>query len=377
MANYVLSCCSTADLSKEHFQSRDIHYVCFHYAMNGKEYLDDLGESMSFEDFYKAMADGAETRTSQVNISEYVEFFSKFLEQGLDVVHVCLSSGISGTINSARNAALVVKERFPERNVYIVDSLGASSGYGLLMDTAATKRDEGLSAEELVQWLEENKLKLHHWFFSTDLTSYVRGGRISKTAAVFGGLLLSHRAVVREQAAYQPYSEVSYMNKLRDFIRRDVFVQEANKLNYVAYTNIWGLEEFRSQSEKYVSELRSGGTYSACSGLARYEYLPRGQWEELFAASREGLRQVASSPDGWNLQVEFYRTESGKHAASRQVLELRASEMERYNAQLAAQVRELRIKVRRLEAAATTATRPSVWASHTFWQHTGTRCTAR
>ena len=189
MANYVLSCCSTADLSKEHFQRRDIHYVCFHYAMNGKEYLDDLGESMSFEDFYKAMADGAETRTSQVNISEYVEFFSKFLEQGLDVVHVCLSSGISGTINSARNAALVVKERFPERNVYIVDSLGASSGYGLLMDTAATKRDEGLSAEELVQWLEENKLKLHHWFFSTDLTSYVRGGRISKTAAVFGGLL--------------------------------------------------------------------------------------------------------------------------------------------------------------------------------------------
>ena len=100
MANYVLSCCSTADLSKEHFQSRDIHYVCFHYAMNGKEYLDDLGESMSFEDFYKAMADGADTRTSQVNISEYVEFFSKFLEQGLDVVHVCLSSGISGTINS-------------------------------------------------------------------------------------------------------------------------------------------------------------------------------------------------------------------------------------------------------------------------------------
>ena len=76
MANYVLSCCSTADLSKEHFQSRDIHYVCFHYAMNGKEYLDDLGESMSFEDFYKAMADGADTRTSQVNISEYVEFLS-------------------------------------------------------------------------------------------------------------------------------------------------------------------------------------------------------------------------------------------------------------------------------------------------------------
>ena len=189
MSEYILSCCSTADLTKEHFESRDIHYICFHYAIEGVEYMDDLGESMSFEEFYARMAKGADTRTSQVNISEYVAYFTQFLEKGLDIVHVCLSSGISGTINSARNAALIVQERFPERKVYIVDSLGASSGYGLLMDTAATKRDEGLSAEELAAWLEENRLKLHHWFFYTDLSSYVRGGRISRAAAVFGGLL--------------------------------------------------------------------------------------------------------------------------------------------------------------------------------------------
>jgi DegV family protein with EDD domain len=189
MSNYVLSCCSTADLSKEHFEERNIKYVCFHYFIDDVEYADDLGQSMPFDVFYDKIKNGAMTRTSQVNISEYVDFFSSFAEQGLDVVHVCLSSGISGTINSARNAALVVKERYPERNIYVVDSLGASSGYGLLMDTAATKRDEGLSAEELAKWLEENRLKLHHWFFSTDLSCYVRGGRISKTAAIFGGLL--------------------------------------------------------------------------------------------------------------------------------------------------------------------------------------------
>ena len=189
MSDYFLSCCSTADLSKEHFQSRDIHYVCFHYFVNNVEYSDDLGESMPFDEFYAKIAAGADTKTSQVNISEYVDYFTEFLEQGKDIVHVTLSSGISGTINSARNAASILRERYPERKIYIVDSLGASSGYGLLMDTAATKRDEGLSAEELTEWLEANKLKLHHWFFSTDLTSYVRGGRISKTAAVFGGLL--------------------------------------------------------------------------------------------------------------------------------------------------------------------------------------------
>lgn len=189
MSDYILSCCSTADLTKEHFDRRSISYVCFHYAIDGEEYIDDLGASMPFDVFYDRIANGADTRTSQINISEYVDYFSKFLEQGKDIVHVSLSSGISGTVNSARNAALIVKERYPERSVYIVDSLAASSGYGLLMDAAADKRDEGLDAAALAAWLEENKLKMHHWFFSTDLSTFVRGGRISKTSAVFGGIL--------------------------------------------------------------------------------------------------------------------------------------------------------------------------------------------
>ena len=189
MTNYILSCCSTADLTKEHFEARDIKYVCFHFALNGREYVDDLGISMPFPEFYGEMAKGADTRTSQVNVSEYVDYFTPFLEAGLDVVHVTLSSGLSGTSNSARNAALIAMEQFPDRKVYVVDSLGASSGYGLLMDMAADKRDEGLSAEELAAWIDETKLKIHHWFFSTDLSSYVRGGRISRTAAVFGGIL--------------------------------------------------------------------------------------------------------------------------------------------------------------------------------------------
>ncbi len=187
--SYILSCCSTADLSKEHFEARDIHYVCFHYQIDGKEYPDDLGQSIPFDEFYNRMRNGADTKTAQVNVGEYVDYFTPFLENGQDIVHVSLSSGISGSVNAARSAASVLRERYPGRKIYIVDSLGASSGYGLLMDTAATLRDEGMPADELAKWLEENRLKLHHWFFSTDLTFFVRGGRISKTAAVFGGLL--------------------------------------------------------------------------------------------------------------------------------------------------------------------------------------------
>ncbi|MGX8692350.1 MAG: DegV family protein [Clostridia bacterium] len=189
MADYIISCCSTADLSREHFEAIDVHYVCFHYILDGTDYPDDLGQSVPFEEFYQRMKEGADTKTSQVSIQEYLDFFTPFLEQGKDIVHVTLSSGISATINSARNAANIAMERFPERKIYVIDSLGASSGYGLLMDTAAQKRDEGLSAAELADWIETNRLRLHHWFFSTDLSFFVKGGRISKTAAVFGGLL--------------------------------------------------------------------------------------------------------------------------------------------------------------------------------------------
>ena len=188
MADYILSGCSAADLTREHFERINVKYICFHYMMDDVLYPDDLGATMSAEEFYRRMSEGAMTKTSQVNIAEYVDYFSAFCEQGKDIVHVTLSSGISGTYNSARSAALIVRERYPARQIHIVDSLGASSGYGLLLDTAAAMRDKGLSAKELADWIRENRLKVHHWFFSTDLSSYVRGGRISKTAAFFGGV---------------------------------------------------------------------------------------------------------------------------------------------------------------------------------------------
>ncbi len=189
MSSYVLSCCSTADLSKEHFEERDIRYICFHYYLNGKQHMDDLGQSIPFDKFYKAMQDGAETKTSQVNVEEYIEYFTPILEEGKDILHLSLSSGISGSYNSACAAQSILSEKYPDRKLIVLDSLAASSGYGLLMDKLADLRDKGMSIDELAQWAESNKLKLNHWFFSSDLTFYIKGGRISKTAGVVGTLL--------------------------------------------------------------------------------------------------------------------------------------------------------------------------------------------
>ena len=141
MSEYILSCCSTADLSKEHFEKRNIRYICFHYTLGGTSYPDDLGQSVPFQEFYARMAAGEETKTSQVNVDEFLAYFEGFLKEGKDVLHVSLSSGLSGSVNSARIAAEELAEKYPDNKVLVVDSLGASSGYGLLMETLARSEE--------------------------------------------------------------------------------------------------------------------------------------------------------------------------------------------------------------------------------------------
>lgn len=189
MSDYIISCCSTADLTKEHFEKRDIKYICFHYELDGVQYTDDLGESMPSDKFYQAMVDGADTKTSQINADEFEEYFEPFLKEGKDIIHVCLSSGITGVLNSANLAKETMLEKYPDRKIYIVDSLAAASGYGLLMDRIADLRDGGMDIDTLYSWVEENKLNLQIWFFTSDLTFFVKGGRVSKTSGFVGNML--------------------------------------------------------------------------------------------------------------------------------------------------------------------------------------------
>ena len=186
--SYILSCCSTVDLTKEHLEKLNVSHICFHFNLDGTEYPDDLGQTIPFDVFYKKLKNGSDSKTSQVSVGEYEEYFKRMLDDGKDILHVTISSGISGSYRSACTAADMLREQYPDRKIYIVDSLAASSGYGLLMDTLAQKRDEGMSIDELRDWVEANKLRLHHWFFSTDLTFFVKGGRVSKVSGMIGGV---------------------------------------------------------------------------------------------------------------------------------------------------------------------------------------------
>jgi len=189
MNDFILSCCSTADVTEEKLRAMDVHYICNTYTMNGVAYKDDLGKTIPYKEFYDRIRNGEVGVTSLINEADYIDYFEPFLKDGKDVLHVTLSSGLSSTFQSALSAAEDLKERYPERKLLIIDSRGASSGYGLQMEALSKLRAEGKTIDELYDWSMNNRLHIHHLFCSTTLTYYVRGGRISPAAGKIGNLL--------------------------------------------------------------------------------------------------------------------------------------------------------------------------------------------
>lgn len=184
MNNYVISCCSPVDYAKEDLAALDVEVVYFHIILDGKDYLDDFGKSLSAETLLDAQRAGRDVKTSQISVGEYKDFFRPFLEEGRDILHITVSSGLSGTINSANLAAHHLMEEFPERKVIIVDSRGGSCGYGMIVEETAKMRAAGKNIEEVRDWVEEHRLEVEHFFFSHDLTHFIKGGRIPRYVGI-------------------------------------------------------------------------------------------------------------------------------------------------------------------------------------------------
>lgn len=188
MPEFILTCCTTSDMPADFYEGRNIPYICLHYHLDGETYPDDLGKTIPPEEYYQRIME-TPPETSRVSTDEYERFFEPFLRDGLDIVHISMSSGLSGSYPCAVECRETLAARYPERKIYIVDSLAASMGYGMLVDMAADLRDGGCNAFTLNLWLEENKLRVNHWFFTSDLSYYKRGGRISVTNAIIGTIL--------------------------------------------------------------------------------------------------------------------------------------------------------------------------------------------
>ena len=166
MENYILSCCSTMDLRKGWAEERGVNLIYAKFFLEGEEFRDDFYESISQEKLFERMLSGEKSQTTQVNTEEYIDSFRKYLEQGQDIFHICLSSGVSGTFNSCHIAKDILQEEFPERKIEIVDSLMASSGYGLLVDKACMLKKQVieniLSKMEKEGYLSTEKCFISH-----------------------------------------------------------------------------------------------------------------------------------------------------------------------------------------------------------------------
>ena len=189
MTDYIISCESTIDISIDRVKELEVSVINANYELNGENYLDDFGQSLDMKTFYDNMRDGATPRTSRINTGTYINYLKPLLEDGKDVIHICLSTGMSSQYESLLEAKEILKEEFPDREIYPVDSKMASSGVGLLVTKLSKLRKEGMDVKELYDWVQSNKLNVINYTSNENLEYVARGGRISKTAASIGGML--------------------------------------------------------------------------------------------------------------------------------------------------------------------------------------------
>ena len=190
MREYVIMTDSCCDLTDHMAKELELTVVPLTVHIDGHDYPNLLdGSAISFEDFYGKIRGGVLATTSAANVGQFEDAMRAVLAQGKDIVSINFSSALSATYQNAVIAAKTMADEFPDSRVYVVDSLSASLGQGLLLYLAVQKKREGLSAEELVQWVEDNKLHIDHWFTVDDLNYLKMGGRLSAGAAFFGSML--------------------------------------------------------------------------------------------------------------------------------------------------------------------------------------------
>jgi DegV family protein with EDD domain len=180
------SCC---DLPLEFIRENNIELISLRVKYESEDLPDDLGQSIKYKDFYNKIKSGVIPTTSQANAYYFEEEFRKQTKLGNSIIYIGFSSVLSGCVNSARIAKEIIEEEIPQADITIIDSKSASLGLGLLVFNVAKMLREGKTKEEIINWVEENKLKVNHWFTVDDLNHLKRGGRVSSTVAIVGTML--------------------------------------------------------------------------------------------------------------------------------------------------------------------------------------------
>jgi len=187
--NTIIITDSSSDLPLEYIEENNILALGFSVIFKGKEFQDDLGKTLTYKDFYEGVRSGDMPSTSQINVQTYYEVFRDYALKGYSVIYLGLSSGLSGSMNSSNVARASLLEECPNADITIIDTKAVSLGLGLIVYYANEMLKKGALTQEIIEWVENNKLKVNHWFTVDDLNHLKRGGRVSRASAAIGTLL--------------------------------------------------------------------------------------------------------------------------------------------------------------------------------------------
>lgn len=216
---FLVDSCSDLPLSFIDENNDCIDILGMPVEIDGKDYIDDFGKTLTHEEFYKFIRKGIMPTTSQINSHRFLEKFKKHSDNGNSIIYIGFTSGLSGTYNSAVVAKEMLLEESPDADITLIDTKCASVGEGLLILYAVEMLKNGSSKDEIVNWIEENKLKSNHWFAVDDLTFLKKGGRISATSAAVGTLLkVKPILTVDNEGKLKSYTNVRGRKKSLNFL---------------------------------------------------------------------------------------------------------------------------------------------------------------
>lgn len=256
MSDYVIVSDATLDLPNDVIKEYDIKVIPMQLDINDVTYTHYPDErELSIEYFYSQLKNGATTHTTQITPSVFMDFFTEILKQGKDILYIAFSSGLSGTYNTAQLVIQELKEEYPERKIYSVDSLCASIGEGILVFNAALQKQKGLDIEELKVWVEENKRSARHWFTVKDLFHLKRGGRVTSIEAMVGtALKIKPVLTTNDLGKLEVYSKIRGTKAELDFL---VNKMEAEGIDLASQTIIIGHGDNLEQAQRLEDLIRS------------------------------------------------------------------------------------------------------------------------
>lgn len=188
MSDYIIATSSTSDLTRTYLDEHNIPFISYTYTINDKLFEDDCREEIRAA-VYKGMRSGDILKTSMINVYGYYDFFKGLLDAGKDVIYLDMSQKMSVSFENAKKAKEMISDEYPDRKIYVMDTLCISGGLGMLVENMVSRMESGMTYDEVIAWGEANKLKIAHRFTVDDLNYLKRGGRVSNASALVGSIL--------------------------------------------------------------------------------------------------------------------------------------------------------------------------------------------